>query len=396
MKRVLLVHYGEIGLKKGNKPYFVKKLKQAIKLRLEKKFRVTFVVRHSLSRFLIELTEDFVEKDYVDILEKIAGIKNFSFCYEFGVDIQELGEKIWNLLPKDILPGGKNRPKNFRVSCKRSMLMDHKSVDMERKIGAILLTKGLELPVKLKGSDFTVNVEFLNDRSYFSFMKYEGLGGLSPNTSGRLISLLSAGIDSPVASYMMMKRGVRVIFVHFHGYPYTDADEMNQVKEIVEVLSSFQFHTKLYMVPFGEVQKSIASTVEVPAKMRTVLYRRSMLRIAEMIAKKEEAKGMVTGDSLGQVASQTPENLFTVHDASNIPLYQPLIAFDKEDVIKVAEKIGTFEISSQPCKDSCTMFMPKKPELKSNVYNTREYEESLDLQTWMTKALSEAEVIMFD
>lgn len=389
MKRCLLIHYGEIGLKLSNKDYFVGKLKQRIKLKLEKRFRMNFVVKHSLGRLLIPLENSFDEKAYVDVLSRIFGIKNFKFCYLGAANIQELGGQILALLPEE-------RPSNFRVKVKRSMTMDMKSVEMEREIGAMLLRGGFEVPVKMKGAEFIVDIEFLNEMSYVSFKKHEGVGGLSGNSQGKLISLISAGIDSPVASYKMMKRGARIIFVHFHAYPYTDKHEMEQVKDLVEILGDYQFGTKLYLVPYGDIQRAIATNLEIPDKVRIILYRRTMIRIAEKIAKKEKAKGLVTGDSFGQVASQTPENLYAVHDASTIPLFQPLISFDKEDVIKIAEEIGTFEISKLPCKDTCTMFMPKKPEIRANVYDIRDYEKSLPLDEWVEKALKDSELVTFD
>ena len=389
MKRCLLIHYGEIGLKMANKDYFVGKLRQRIKLKFEKKFRTTFSIKHTLGRLIVPLEDDYKEEEYAAILSRVFGIKNFKFTYVLSSDIEELGKEILSLLPEV-------KPSSFRVKVKRSMVMPMQSVQMERELGAILLRGGFEVPVKMKNAEFVVDVEFFNEKAFVSFKKYDGVGGLSGNSQGKLVSLISAGIDSPVASYKMMKRGARIIFVHFHGYPYTDKDEMEQVKDLVEILGDFQFATKLYMVPYGAIQRAIATTLEIPAKVRTVLYRRTMLRIAEKIAHKERAKGLVTGDSLGQVASQTPENLFAVHDASTIPLFQPLIAFDKEEVIEIAEKIGTFEISKLPCKDTCTMFMPKHPELKANVYDIRDYEKSLPLDEWVEKALKDSELITFD
>jgi thiamine biosynthesis protein ThiI len=382
MKRSLIIHYGEIGLKGANKDYFVKKLRKAVKMRLEKRFRKVFDVRYTLGRILVDLPERFNEEKYAEVLGRIFGIKNFKFTYVGNVKIEKLAEQIWKKMPKF-----EKSPENFRVKVKRSMKLPYKSVEAEREIGALLLDKGLDLKVKLKDSDFIIDVEFFNNQGYFSYCTYRGYGGFPSNSQGKLVSLISSGIDSPVASFSMMRRGARVIFVHFHGYPYTDKEEMNQTKEIVEILSKYQFDTKLYLIPFGKIQKAIAMNKDVPAKPRTVIYRRMMLRIAEAIAKKEKAKGLITGDNYGQVASQTPENMFAIHDASKIPVFQPLIGFDKEDIIKIAEKIGTFEISKLPCKDSCSMFMPKHPELKANVHDLRIYEEKLPLDDWVKQSL---------
>lgn len=385
----MLLHYGEIGLKKSNKDYFVKKLQRFLKLKLDRNFKGNFVVRHSLGRLTVKLPEKIDINKYVDVVEKVFGVRNFKFVLEGSTDLKKLAGQIWDNMPKF-----EQKPANFVVRCKRSMVLPFHSVDAERELGALLLDEGLGLPVKLKNAELTIDVEFFNNHGFFSFKKYDGAGGLSVNSQGKLVSLISSGIDSPVASYLMMRRGARIIFTHFHGYPYTDKDEMAQVKQLVKILSGYQQHTKLYLLPFGQVQKAIATNLDIPGKIRTVLYRRMMVRIAEKIARQEKARGLVTGDSLGQVASQTSENMFAIHDASTIPLFQPLIGFDKEETVKLAEKIGTFEISKLPCKDSCTMFMPRKPELRANVYDVRRYEENLDVEKWVEKVVDEAEVIL--
>lgn len=390
MKRVLIVHYGEIGLKGANKEYFVKKLRRSMKMRLEQRFRKTFSIKYTLGRLLIALPEKFKEEEYVDVLRKIFGIKNFKFTYVGSTKIDKLGAQAWENLPKF-----ESKPNDFRIKIKRSMNLPYKSAEAEREIGALMLNNGIDMKVKLKNPEFIVDIELFNDIGYFSYNTYKGQAGMPSNSQGKLVSLISSGIDSPVASFQMMRRGARVIFVHFHGYPYTDKDEMHQSKEIVEILSGYQFDTKMYLIPFGEIQKKIAVNSDVPAKIRTVLYRRLMLRIAESIAKKERAKGLITGDNYGQVASQTSENMFAIHEATSIPLFHPLISLDKEDIIKIAEKIGTFDISKLPCKDSCSMFMPKHPELKANIYDLHKIEEHLPIDDWIVSAIEEGEVIKF-
>ena len=388
MKQFIIVHYGEIGLKKSNTDYFLKKLRKRLKMVLEKRFKRTFSIKHILRRFLIDLPEDFDRDQYIELLEKMFGIKNFKFVKVGSIDLNKLGEQIWRNLPKE-------EYKSFRVRVKRSMDLPYKSVEAERDLGAIMIDKGLDLPVKMKDAELEIDIEFFNDKAFLSFKKYTGPGGLSPNSQGKLISLISSGIDSPVASYMMMKRGARVVFAHFHSFPYSDTDEMEQVKDLVKILSEYQFDTKLYLIPFGKIQKVIATNLKIPGKVRTVIYRRIMLRIAEAISRKEKANGLVTGDSFGQVASQTPENMFAIHEVSHIPIFQPLIGFDKEDVVEYANKIGTFDISKLPCKDSCTMFMPRIPELRANVHDILEYEKDLPFDEWTATSLKDSEIIIF-
>ncbi len=386
MKRFLLVHYGEIGLKGSNAQYFLDKLQKQMEEKLRARFGKGFKIIHTLRRFLISLPESFEESQFVDVLNYIAGIQNFKFVYEGAMDFAQLGTQILAHLPVQ-------RGETFRVKVKRSMEMERTSVASEKEIGAVLLRGGIEMKPKMSGADLIVDVEFFNNIGYFSFKTYKGMGGLSSGSGSKLVTLISAGIDSPVAAYRMMKRGARVVFVHFHSYPYTGKEEMEQVESLVKILSGFQFDTKLYLIPFGDLQKKIATTVEIPEAIRTVLYRRMMLRIAQRVSFREEARGLVTGDSYGQVASQTADNLFAIHDVSNIPLYQPLIAYDKEEIIKISKEIGTFEVSKLPCKDSCTLFAPEKPEVKASLKKIAEYESYLQVDELVDDAFKRRDVL---
>lgn len=390
MKRYLLVHYGEIGLKGSNLQYFLKKLRMMIRNKLQKEFRKAFSIKHVLGRFMILLDEPFDQEKYVNILSKICGVSNFHFVYEGALDFEELGGQIW-----EKMEGFTSDCKTFVVRTKRSQLLECSSCESEAKLGAILLKKGLNKKAKMKGADLEINVEFFNEHGYFSYKKYEGTCGMPSNSGSKLVCMISGGIDSPVAAYRMMRRGARVIFVHFTGYPYTDQEEVEHVKEIVDILSGYQFHTKLYVIPFGKIQKTIATTLEIPGKLRVLLYRRMMMRIAEQISMKNEAKGVITGDSFGQVASQTAENIFAIHEVSKIPVYQPLIAYDKDEITREAEEIGTYEISKLPCKDTCSMFSPKHPEIKGNVKDLVEAEKFMDVRGMVKEALSGKELVSY-
>lgn len=387
MKRYLLVHYGEIGLKRSHETYFAKKLKDFLRNKLQERFRLPFRLIETLGRLLIPLPEGFVESEYSEIIHEVFGVQNYAFVWAGSIDVDELSQQIFNNLPELDVDA------SFCVRVKRSQLHTYGSSEAEREIGAQLLRAGIDRKVKMKNPSLQIEVEFFNDTGFFFFKKHDGPGGLPINTSGKLLSLISAGFDSPVASYRMMRRGARVSFVHFHSYPYSDKEEQDQVKELVKLLSRFQFDTRLFLLPFGKVQKDIASRSEVPASYRTVVYRRMMMRIASRLAVKEKARGLITGDNLGQVASQTLENLFAVNEVLDIPLYQPLISFDKEHIIAEAEKIGTAEVSSRPCKDTCVMFSPRKPEVRSSVYDLREYEKDLPIEDYIQEVLSGAELI---
>lgn len=390
MKRFVLIHYGEIGLKGENLQYFVEKLRNMLRNKLQKEFKKTFGVKHVLGRFMVALPVKFDEKRYAKLLSKMCGIGNFQFVYEGDIDLAKLGKQIW-----DNMESFTSDLKTFVVRAKRSQTLPCSSCEAEAELGAILLKKGINKKVIMKNAELEINVEFFNGHGYFSCKKYHGVCGMPSNSGSKLVCLISGGIDSPVAAYKMMRRGARVIFVHFSGYPYTDQEEIERVKEIVGILSDYQFYTKLYVVPFGKIQKTIATILEIPAKLRVVLYRRMMIRIAERISMKNEAKGIITGDSYGQVASQTPENIFAVHEASKIPIYQPLIAYDKNEIVKIAEEIGTFEISKLPCKDTCSMFSPKHPEIKANVKDVVDAERCLKVDELMREALAGTEIVGF-
>lgn len=390
MKRYLLIHYGEIGLKGSNLRYFAKKLSAMIRDKLQNEFRENFNIMHILGRFMIPLEARFDEKRYVNVLSKISGINNFQFVYGGDVDLLKLGQQIWRKMEKFT-----KDCKTFVVRTKRSQKLPYSSCDAEAKLGAVLLEKGINKEVKVKGADLEINVEFFNEHGYFSYKKHAGTCGMPSNSGGKLVCMISGGIDSPVAAYRMMRRGARVIFIHFSGYPYTDQEEVEHVKAIVNILSDYQFHTKLYVVPFGKIQKIIATTLEIPGKLRVVLYRRMMIRISEQISRKDEARGIITGDSYGQVASQTPDNIFAVHDVSEIPIYQPLISYDKEEIIRIAEEIGTYEISKLPCKDTCSMFSPKHPELNANVKDLLDAEKHFEVDKLVEEAFRNVEIITY-
>ena len=208
--------------------------------------------------------------------------------------------------------------------------------------------------------------------------------------SGNVLSLLSGGIDSPVASYFLIRRGAKSSFIHFHAYPFVDKQSLEKVKKIVEKLSLFQFESKIYFVPFAKIQKEIL--LKSPEKLRIILYRRAMLKISEIVAKKEKAIALVTGDSLSQVASQTLENIRTIDGATNFPVFRPLIGMDKNEIVNLAKKIGTYEISIAKHQDCCSRFMPKHPETKSDLKQVKLAEKKLNLKKLISEAIKETEI----
>ena len=239
-------------------------------------------------------------------------------------------------------------------------------------------------------------MELVGQHAYLYFEKIAGGGGLPARSGGRVMCLLSGGIDSPVAAYRLMRRGCQMMYVHFHSFPHTTAESQEKVRRIIQILSRYQLESRLYMVPFAELQREIVAFA--PPSLRVVLYRRFMVRIAEVIAAKEKAAALVTGDSLGQVASQTLNNLRAVSAAASIPIFRPLIGDDKEEIIRVARAIGTYEISILPDQDCCTMFVPRHPETMARLEQVDQAESVFEVAGLVRAAVDrgERETILAD
>ena len=266
------------------------------------------------------------------------------------------------------------------------------SPEISRVLGAAVKERSGS-GVDLRHPELTVNVELLGDGAFISLGKIPGPGGLPVGTGGRVLALLSGGIDSPVASARMMKRGCRVDFVHFHAVPFQDRRSQEKARELAETLTRFQCESRLHLVPFGEVQREIVARVKRP--FRVVLYRRMMLRIAEALARREGIAALVTGESLGQVASQTLENIVTIQDAVTIPVLRPLIGMDKQEITDQAERLGTFETSILPDQDCCQLFVPKHPATRMPVGLARNLEADLNVEALVEQALGREELIEF-
>ena len=241
------------------------------------------------------------------------------------------------------------------------------------------MVAGTQARVSLDRPDLTIHVEVLPRDIYFSYGREAGPGGLPVGVSGNVVVLLSGGIDSPVAAHRLMKRGCRAVFVHFHSFPFQDATSRAKAADLVQCLTRFQYHSRLYLVPFGEVQREIVAGA--PGPLRVVLYRRFMARIAAEIARREDAKALVTGESLGQVASQTLENLAVIEEAVEMPVLRPLIGSDKEEIVQQARALGSYQISILPDQDCCSLFVPRHPATFSTLAEIRQAESRLDVAT---------------
>jgi thiamine biosynthesis protein ThiI len=279
---------------------------------------------------------------------------------------------------------------SFRVDTRRGQkTFPHTSVEINQRVGAYIKDKS-GARVDLEKAERTCWIEISEHYALMYTERQRGPGGLPAGTSGKVIVLLSGGIDSPVAAWKMIKRGCRAVFVHFHSFPYTNKESQEKAKQIAARLAEYQFRSKLYLIPFAEVQRHIM--VDTPIETRVILYRRYMMRLAEQIANRERVRVLVTGDSVGQVASQTIENIDVISRAVPMPILRPLVGDDKVDIVDLARHIGTYDISIQPDQDCCSLFVPKHPETKAGIQQVEESEKRLEVAEAMKQALDSAEV----
>jgi len=395
---LILIHYSEIALKKGNRKFFEQKLKNNI-LKALKKYKPKAC--KSFGNILIELTdikyinkEKVFNNEVIHIIRRIFGISNFALVFNIlFTSIPQLGKHVLNKLNEF----SDNKASSFKVQTVRS---DKKfflsSQDINEKLGKILQKK-LNIKVKLKNPDLTIFVEIPqkskkanNNNILFYFNKHQGVGGLPLETSGNVIGMLSGGIDSPVACFKIMRRGAKIIFLHFHSYPYTNKTSQKIAIKLAEKLALWNCARKIYFISLAEIQNYIL--ISAPEKLRVILYRRSMFRIANMLSLKERADAIVTGDNLGQVASQTLENIRVINQASALPIFRPLIGEDKQDIIKLAKDIGTYDTSIEPHSDCCSLFVPKHPETKAKLSDVLAIEKKLKLNILEENAFKNLEL----
>src|SRR5882724_9932452 len=364
----VLIRYHEIALKKGNRQYFTELLKRNLLAAV--KDLGPKEVRSLSARLLLTFKKDIDAEITIQRIRTVFGVANFSLVERTARDIGALRNRIL-----ESLNGG--RFQSFRIETQRGdKTFPLTSPEINRQLGAAVKEKS-GARVDLENAGFTVTVEILPRDAFFGFNKIAGAGGLPVGSSGRVAALISGGFDSPVAAYRMMQRGCRIIFVHFHSVPYQDKTSQEKVRQLVQLLTRHQFTSRLYMVPFAEIQRQIVAAVARP--LRVVLYRRMMLRIAEAIARQEKAKALITGESLGQVASQTLDNMAVIQQATRLPILRPLVGMDKQEIIDQSRRVGSFEISSIPDQDCCQLFVPKHPATKARFADVEHDEARFDV-----------------
>lgn len=371
----VLVHYNEIALKGRNRGMFEKRLRDNIR-RAVRGLGVEQVKRLP-GRILMRLDEDADRPTILERLGTVFGIASYSPAYQVSGDIDAITAHILKRIAgREIGTFGvkaRRADKSFHLSSQR--INEHVGAAIVQATGA---------KVNLTDPDTWVRIEILSGRAIYSFERQPGAQGLPVGVSGKVAAMLSGGIDSPVAAARMMRRGCRVVCVHFHSAPYTSADSQEKVRDLAQRLTRYQDSIRLYNVPFLDVQKAIVTGTHPP--YRVLLYRRFMVRIAELIARSDGAQALVTGESLAQVASQTLENLAAVGAVAGLPMLRPLVGLDKQEIIAEAERIGTFEISIRPHDDCCSYLMPDHPATRSNAEMLSAAEEALDVEPLVRSA----------
>jgi len=391
----IVVHYHELWLKGGNRLFFLSKLHQALKRALEG-LPVLRILRPG-DRMLIEFAEGAPLEEAAARIERVFGVANYAIArpVERGSvdDRAALAAAAW-----DEVRGEKFS--SFAVRAKRSdKSFPHRVSEIEAFVGRHLLERlraeGRDVRVNLNEPELTCRIELPPGNTALVFArKIAGPGGMPPNTAGRMMCLLSGGFDSAVAAHKMMKRGAHLSFVHFWGGGARPGESSQHVaRELVRKLVPWQFTAKLYLVPFEPVQREIVARA--PEQFRILLYRRMMLRIAEQLARRDHALALVAGDSLGQVASQTLQNMVAVGDAVRMPVFRPLAGDDKLQILDLAKKIGTYEISAEPFHDCCPIFMPRTPALHSSPEELAQAEAALDVNELVRQGLEAATLERF-
>ncbi|MBI4588453.1 MAG: tRNA 4-thiouridine(8) synthase ThiI [Candidatus Rokubacteria bacterium] len=381
LRSCLLVHYHEISLKAGHRPLFLRHLRRNLE-RATLDLQPVKVVQLP-GRLMLDLGGNPNPEAVRGRVSRVCGVANLALAQRVPSTLEALKAAVGRMIEG-------RQFESFRITARRAFkTYPLTSTELNQVLGTFVLER-VRTRVDLEHPALTIHVEVLPSEAFVYFDREPGPGGLPVGSSGTVVSLLSGGIDSPVAAWRMMKRGCRVEFVHFHSVPYLPPTSQQKARALVGQLTQWQFFSRLCLVPFGEIQREVVLAVPPPA--RVVVYRRLMVRIAEALAGASGAQALVTGESLGQVASQTLQNLARIDEAAALPILRPLIGMDKLEITAQARALGTFEISIEPDQDCCTLFVPKHPATRMTPDELRGLEERLDLPA-LVRAGTEGAVV---
>jgi len=386
LRPCVIVHYHEISLKRGNRPLFLRKLQDNLARAVADLGPVP--VEQLPGRIVLDLAGHPAPEAVRERLDRVCGIANTALAVRTGSSLPDLTRAVDHVIGPLSFP-------SFRITARRAFkTFPLTSTDLNRELGAHVLRERPAARVDLHHAALEIHVEVLPHEAFVYPDRRPGPGGLPVGSGGTVVALISGGIDSPVAAWRMMKRGCRVLFVHFHSVPYLPDTSIRKVRELVTRLTQWQYFSRLFVVPFGEIQREVVLSVSPMA--RVVVYRRLMVRIAQALARQSGALALVTGESLGQVASQTLENLARIDEAAELPVLRPLIGMDKLEITAEARRLDTLEISNEPDADCCTLFVPAHPGTRLSQVEIAAMESRLDIPALVTAGVEAASMETFD
>lgn len=375
MKQLIMIKYAELTTKKDNKGFFVRILKENIISALE---GLDFEIKTNFARAYI-YTEDI--SDAVKKLKKVSGIHEIIKCYESDdIDFDKIKDNSLNLLKEKEF-------KTFKVETKRSIkTYPHSSMEISRLVGGYLLKNIPNIKVDVKNPDILFNIELRDNKVYYFYETFKALGGYPVGSLGKGLLMLSGGIDSPVAAFLASRRGIKLEYIYFDSPPHTSTLARNKVVDLAKKLKSYTGNTVIHVVNFTKIQEEILK--KCPHDYLVTLMRRMMYKISEEVALKNKCLALFNGESIGQVASQTLTSMSVINSVVKIPVIRPLATYDKLDIIKISEDIGTYEISIRPYEDCCTVFVPKHPVINPSLKKVLEAEENLYIDSLIKDAIS--------
>ncbi|GEK35529.1 tRNA uracil 4-sulfurtransferase ThiI [Kurthia sibirica] len=380
----ILVRYGEISTKGKNRKQFINRLRDNIRYTFQDLSDVK--IHPERDRMYLRSNDPAVMEQLIARLPKVFGIQSFSPVAECPTTLEDMKK-----LAVEIVSSIDFEGKTFKVNVKRSYKrFELETYDLNREIASHVLTTLPGMTVQMKDPDIELRVEVREESTYMMIDVIPAAAGLPVGSNGKALLLLSGGIDSPVAAFYMMKRGVRIEAIHFFSPPFTSEQSLGKVMELCEIISGFGGNVRLHIIPFTEIQQTIQQAV--PENVTMTSTRRMMMKISDQVRKEVNALALVTGENLGQVASQTLESLAAINDVTTTPILRPLITFDKLDIIKIAEEIGTYETSIRPFEDCCTVFTPANPKTKPNVEKMNYYEAFTDFDEMIERAVKNREI----
>jgi len=378
MEKLILIKYGELTTKKDNRKFFIKELINNIKHQIK-----NIEIEYTLDRMYIK-TENNKFEEVLDALQKIFGIHSITICHKVDTNIETIKNTILNLLKTKTF-------KTFKVVTKRSdKTFEINSMDFSSQMGGFIL-RNFDSKVDVHNPELLLNIEIKNNHTFIYTDEIKGLGGYPVGVQGKGLLMLSGGIDSPVAGFLGLKRGIDIECIYFDAPPHTSIEAKNKVIDLANILNNYSGRIKIHVVPFTKIQEEIYKNM--PNDYLITIMRRMMYRITEKVAIKNKCKVILNGESIGQVASQTLTSINCINSVTSFPVIRPVACLDKLEIIEISKKIKTYETSIKPFEDCCTVFVPKHPVINPDINKCLEYEKNIDYETLIDEAINNIEII---